>query len=88
MEAEKIGYPVMLKAVRGGGGKGMRIVNTPQEFQSCLDSARNEARKAFDDDKMLVEKFVERPRHVEVQVGCRLFKAEGRVFHFYTFFEF
>jgi len=68
LEAEKIGYPVMLKAVRGGGGKGMRIVNTPQEFQSSLDSARNEARKAFDDDKMLVEKFVERPRHVEVQV--------------------
>lgn len=67
-EAEKIGYPVMLKAVRGGGGKGMRIVNTANDFQASLDSARNEARKAFDDDKMLVEKFVERPRHVEVQV--------------------
>lgn len=67
-EAEKIGYPVMLKAVRGGGGKGMRIVMEPKDFAGALESAKNESLKAFDDDKMLVEKFVERPRHVEVQV--------------------
>jgi len=67
-EAEKIGYPVMLKAVRGGGGKGMRIVTKPEDFEAQLESAKNESLKAFDDDKFLVEKFVERPRHVEVQV--------------------
>jgi len=67
-EAKKIGYPVMLKAVRGGGGKGMRIVKRAEDFVTQLESAKNESLKAFDDDKMLVEKFVERPRHVEVQV--------------------
>ncbi|XP_033638186.1 methylcrotonoyl-CoA carboxylase subunit alpha, mitochondrial-like [Asterias rubens] len=67
-ESEKIGYPVMLKAVRGGGGKGMRIVMTADDFDEALDSARREALKSFDDDVMLVEKFVETPRHVEVQV--------------------
>ncbi|PIK41446.1 hypothetical protein BSL78_21716 [Apostichopus japonicus] len=67
-EAEKIGYPVMLKAVRGGGGKGMRTVATPEEFSEALESARREAMKSFDDDVMLVEKFVDTPRHVEVQV--------------------
>lgn len=67
-EAERIGYPVMLKAVRGGGGKGMRTVATPGEFSDALESARREARKSFDDDIMLVEKFVDTPRHVEVQV--------------------
>nr|CAD7601099.1 unnamed protein product [Timema genevievae] len=67
-EADKIGFPVMIKAVRGGGGKGMRIVLTPQEFEAQLQSARREASQSFGDDVMLVEKFVERPRHVEVQV--------------------
>ncbi|XP_022088008.1 methylcrotonoyl-CoA carboxylase subunit alpha, mitochondrial-like [Acanthaster planci] len=67
-EAEKIGYPVMLKAVRGGGGKGMRIVMTAADFDEALESARREALKSFDDDVMLVEKFVDTPRHVEVQV--------------------
>ncbi|KAL7867013.1 hypothetical protein AOLI_G00148270 [Acnodon oligacanthus] len=67
-EAAKIGYPVMIKAVRGGGGKGMRIVHSEAEFQEQLESARREARKSFNDDVMLVEKFVENPRHVEVQV--------------------
>nr|CAD7201508.1 unnamed protein product [Timema douglasi] len=67
-EADKIGFPVMIKAVRGGGGKGMRIVLTPQEFDAQLQSARREASQSFGDDGMLVEKFVERPRHVEVQV--------------------
>ncbi|KAF2355622.1 Biotin/lipoyl attachment, partial [Trinorchestia longiramus] len=67
-EADKIGFPVMIKAVRGGGGKGMRIAFTPAEFQEQLESARREAVKSFNDDVMLVEKFVQRPRHVEVQV--------------------
>lgn len=67
-EAAKIGYPVMIKAVRGGGGKGMRIAHTEADFHEQLESARREARKSFNDDVMLVEKFVENPRHVEVQV--------------------
>ncbi|KAJ7992868.1 hypothetical protein DPEC_G00266520 [Dallia pectoralis] len=67
-EAARIGYPVMIKAVRGGGGKGMRIAHTAEDFHEQLESARREARKSFNDDVMLVEKFVEDPRHVEVQV--------------------
>ncbi|XP_007256840.3 methylcrotonoyl-CoA carboxylase subunit alpha, mitochondrial [Astyanax mexicanus] len=67
-EAARIGYPVMIKAVRGGGGKGMRIAHSEAEFHEQLESARREARKSFNDDVMLVEKFVENPRHVEVQV--------------------
>ncbi|XGW30915.1 hypothetical protein V3C99_009686 [Haemonchus contortus] len=68
IHAERIGYPVMLKAVYGGGGKGMRIAWSEAEFDEKLASARNEAMKSFGNDEMLVEKFVERPRHVEVQV--------------------
>uniref|UniRef100_A0A674PIT1 Methylcrotonyl-CoA carboxylase subunit n=1 Tax=Takifugu rubripes TaxID=31033 RepID=A0A674PIT1_TAKRU len=67
-EAAQIGYPVMIKAVRGGGGKGMRIARSDADFLEQLESARREARKSFNDDVMLVEKFVEDPRHVEVQV--------------------
>ncbi|XP_071454517.1 methylcrotonoyl-CoA carboxylase subunit alpha, mitochondrial [Hetaerina americana] len=67
-EADRIGYPVMIKAIRGGGGKGMRIVMKPDEFESQLDSAKREAIKSFGDDAMLIEKYIERPRHVEVQI--------------------
>nr|CAG4640690.1 EOG090X02EP [Eulimnadia texana] len=67
-EADAIGFPVMIKAVRGGGGKGMRIAMTPEEFEPQLESARREAAKSFGDEVMLLERFVERPRHVEVQV--------------------
>ncbi|TKX20873.1 putative carbamoyl-phosphate synthase L chain-2 [Elsinoe australis] len=67
-EAEKIGYPVLLKAVKGGGGKGMRIAMTPDEFASQLESAKSEARSSFGDDIMLVEKYITTPRHIEVQV--------------------
>ncbi|KAJ1356381.1 hypothetical protein KIN20_014087 [Parelaphostrongylus tenuis] len=63
-----LGYPVMLKAVYGGGGKGMRIAWSESEFDEKLSSARSEAMKSFGNDEMLVEKFVEKPRHVEVQV--------------------
>uniref|UniRef100_A0A8C5K0I0 Methylcrotonoyl-CoA carboxylase subunit alpha, mitochondrial n=1 Tax=Jaculus jaculus TaxID=51337 RepID=A0A8C5K0I0_JACJA len=66
--AGRIGYPVMIKAVRGGGGKGMRIIRSEEEFQEQLESARREAKKSFNDDAMLIEKFVDTPRHVEVQV--------------------
>jgi 3-methylcrotonyl-CoA carboxylase alpha subunit len=67
-EAERMGYPVLLKAVKGGGGKGMRIVMKPDEFQQQLDSAKSEARSSFGDDVMLVEKYITTPRHIEVQV--------------------
>lgn len=67
-QAARIGYPVMIKAVRGGGGKGMRIAQSEMEFLEQLESARREARKSFNDDAMLIEKFVDNPRHVEVQV--------------------
>ncbi|GFT34838.1 methylcrotonoyl-CoA carboxylase subunit alpha, mitochondrial [Nephila pilipes] len=67
-EALKIGFPVMLKAVRGGGGKGMRVVFNEDDFEAQLESARREAQKSFGNDAMLVEKYVKRPRHVEVQV--------------------
>ncbi|KAE8603810.1 hypothetical protein XENTR_v10014472 [Xenopus tropicalis] len=67
-QAGKIGYPVMIKAVRGGGGKGMRIAQCEDDFLEQLESARREAKKSFNDDVMLIEKFVQNPRHVEVQV--------------------
>ncbi|KAI6154059.1 carbamoyl-phosphate synthase L chain, ATP binding domain-containing protein [Pisolithus tinctorius] len=67
-EAEKIGYPVLIKAVHGGGGKGMRVVSQPNDFMDALESAKRESLKAFGDQNVLVEKFIERPRHVEVQV--------------------
>jgi 3-methylcrotonyl-CoA carboxylase alpha subunit len=66
--AEAIGYPVLIKAVAGGGGKGMRKVLRPQDFAAALASAQGEARTAFGDPRVLVEKFVEKPRHIEVQV--------------------
>lgn len=69
-EAEKIGFPVMLKAALGGGGRGMREVESAGDFGGALKAARREARAAFGDDEMLVEKLVPRPRHVEIQVFC------------------
>ena len=68
--AEEIGYPVMIKAAAGGGGKGMRLVESPGDFAAALAAARRESDKAFGDSKMLVEKFLRGPRHVEVQVFC------------------
>ena len=66
--ARKFGYPILLKAVAGGGGKGMRVVSAPKELASALEAARREAKNAFGDDAVYLEKFVERPRHVEIQV--------------------
>ena len=67
-EAQKIGFPVMIKAVRGGGGKGMRIAMTEADFEPQLESAKREAMKSFGDEVMLLERYVTDPRHVEVQV--------------------
>lgn len=67
-EAKKIGFPVMIKAVRGGGGKGMRIAATHSGFMPALESARAESAKAFGDSSVLLERYVRSPRHVEVQV--------------------
>jgi len=66
--ADAIGYPVLIKAVAGGGGKGMRKVETPAAFDEALASARGEAITAFGNDAVLIEKFVDHPRHIEVQV--------------------
>ncbi|MGB3808666.1 MAG: acetyl/propionyl/methylcrotonyl-CoA carboxylase subunit alpha [Parvibaculum sp.] len=67
-EAQKIGYPVLIKAVAGGGGKGMRRVDDPARFEAELKSAQREAGAAFGDERVLVEKYVARPRHIEIQV--------------------
>ena len=69
-EANKIGYPVLLKAALGGGGKGMRLVESADEFQENLDSCKREAIASFGDDFMLIEKYITEPRHVEIQVFC------------------
>lgn len=66
--AEKIGYPILIKAVAGGGGKGMRIVTEPQHFLAELKAARSEAKASFNDDRVLLEKYLPGSRHVEVQV--------------------
>ena len=67
-EADKIGYPVLIKAVAGGGGKGMRKVDRAKDFKAALASAKREAAAAFGDDRVLLEIYVQRPRHIEVQV--------------------
>ena len=67
-EAEKVGYPVMLKATRGGGGKGMRVVATADDFDGALESAQREAINSFGDGSMILERLVHSPRHVELQV--------------------
>ncbi|WP_299350044.1 acetyl/propionyl/methylcrotonyl-CoA carboxylase subunit alpha [uncultured Shimia sp.] len=67
-QAGEIGYPVLIKAVAGGGGKGMRLVEKPEDFADALDSARGEATTAFGNPDVLIEKYVTQPRHIEVQV--------------------
>jgi len=79
-EAEKIGFPVLIKASGGGGGRGMRIVNTTVEFSRALDGAKREALSAFGDDRVLIEKYLTAPRHIEVQVFADM---HGNVVHLY-----
>ena len=67
-EADKVGYPLLIKAVAGGGGKGMRIVNAQAEFKAALEGAQREAKAAFGDDRVLLERYIQQPRHIEFQV--------------------
>ncbi|MFT6337190.1 MAG: acetyl-CoA carboxylase biotin carboxylase subunit [Halioglobus sp.] len=75
---KKIGYPVMIKATAGGGGKGMRIVKSEEDFEAQWNSARQEAKAAFGNDGMYAEKFVEEPRHIEIQI---IGDQDGKVIH-------
>ncbi len=76
--ADSIGYPVLLKPAAGGGGKGMRIVFTPAEMEGAFSASRQEARKAFGDARIFLERYIEKPRHVEIQI---LADAHGSVIH-------
>ncbi|NNL87074.1 MAG: ATP-grasp domain-containing protein, partial [Myxococcales bacterium] len=78
--AEKIGLPVMVKASAGGGGKGLRLVREPKELEQAIARARSEAQASFGDDSLYIEKFVEEPRHVEIQV---LADTHGNVVHLF-----
>ena len=77
-EAERIGYPVIIKAALGGGGKGMRVANTPEEFPEAYATARKESEIAFGDGTMYIEHFVVNPRHIEFQI---LADSQGNVIH-------
>ncbi|GAB3920004.1 pyruvate carboxylase [Larkinella terrae] len=79
-EARRIGFPVMIKAVAGGGGRGMRVVRQEEEFEKSFNEARNEARNAFGDDTIFLEKFVVDPKHIEVQL---LGDTHGNIVHLY-----
>jgi len=78
--AESIGYPLMVKASAGGGGKGMRVVDNPEELESSLDAAKTEARNSFGDDTVILEKFLDAPRHIEIQI---LGDNHGNIVHLY-----
>lgn len=79
-EAERIGFPLMIKAAAGGGGKGMRIVHDAANFHPSLESARREAASAFGDDAMILERYLQQPRHIEFQIFG---DHSGRVVHLY-----
>ncbi|XWN38028.1 MAG: acetyl-CoA carboxylase biotin carboxylase subunit [Balneola sp.] len=76
--ADEIGYPILVKAAAGGGGKGMRIVHKKEEFESSIKAAKSEAKNAFGDDRIYIEKYLEEPRHVEFQVMA---DTHGNVVH-------
>ena len=79
-EAERIGFPLLIKAAAGGGGKGMRIVPNPEDFLTVLESARREAKSAFGDPRIILEKYILSPRHIEVQVLC---DSHGNALHLF-----
>ena len=79
-EAERIGFPVLIKASAGGGGRGMRRVDRAEDFAAALAGCQREARASFGDDHVLVERYVTRPRHIEIQVFC---DAQGRAVHLF-----
>lgn len=79
-EAEKIGYPILAKAAAGGGGKGMRIVERAEDLAAAFESARSEAKNAFGDDRVLIEKYLVEPRHIELQVFS---DSHGNHLHFF-----
>ena len=79
-EAERIGFPVMVKAAAGGGGRGMRVVRNADDFEKSFTEAKNEARNAFGDDTIFLEKFIEDPKHIEVQL---LGDQHGNIVHLY-----
>jgi 3-methylcrotonyl-CoA carboxylase alpha subunit len=79
-EADAIGYPVLIKAVAGGGGKGMRRVDDAKDFDDALESAKREAASSFGDDRVLIEKYITSPRHIEVQVFG---DSHGNVVHLF-----
>lgn len=79
-EANRIGYPLMLKAAAGGGGRGMRVVRTDEDLKKSFHEARSEAKNAFGDDTVFLEKFVEHPKHIEVQIAA---DQHGNIVHLY-----
>ncbi len=79
-QADKIGYPLLIKASAGGGGKGMKIVNSTKEFIEALNSAKREAIKSFDNDHVILERFINKPKHIEVQVFA---DSHGNVVHLF-----
>jgi 3-methylcrotonyl-CoA carboxylase alpha subunit len=79
-EADRIGYPLLVKASAGGGGKGMKIVRAREELRGAIESAQRESGKAFGDDRLLLERYVEEPRHVEFQIFG---DAHGNIVHLF-----
>ncbi|NBB92514.1 MAG: ATP-grasp domain-containing protein [Gammaproteobacteria bacterium] len=79
-EAERVGFPLMLKAAAGGGGKGMRVVHSKDDFEEALKAARREASGAFGDDRMILERYLETPRHIEAQVFA---DTQGNTVHLF-----
>lgn len=76
--ADEIGFPILIKASAGGGGKGMRIVHEPSQFESSIKAAKSEAKNAFGDDRVYIEKYLEEPRHIEIQIMA---DKHGNVVH-------
>ncbi len=79
-EAQRIGYPLMLKAAAGGGGRGMRVVRDDEQLKKAFHEARSEAQNAFGDDTVFLEKFVENPKHIEIQIAA---DRHGNIVHLY-----